>query len=78
MNKEDEDIAALVRSTFEELGNKLYELQIPVDVGMAATSMLLATACRAKGMSEHEAISRFTTSVKRVYKHINTYASPNH
>lgn len=77
MNKEDEDIAALVQSTFEEIANKLYELKIPVDVGMAATSMLLATACKAKRMSEHEAISRFTTSVKQVYKHIDTYGHPH-
>lgn len=81
MSKEDERIAALVQGTADELGNKLYELQVPVDIGMAAISMLLATACRAKGISEYDAIYRFATSIKQVYKQIPAPTSderPNH
>lgn len=79
MNNEGDQIAALVQRTADELGNKLYELQVSVDIGMTAMSMLLATACRAKGFSEHDAISRFTMSVKQIYKHIPAANErPNH
>lgn len=79
MNNEGEQIATLVQSTADALGYKLYELQVPVDIGMTAMSMLLATACRAKGFSEHDAISRFTMSVKKVYEHIPAANErPNH
>lgn len=75
---EDREIGELVQNTANALGEKLYELKVPVDVGMAAISMLLATSCRVKGFSEYDAINRFATSVKQVYKYITVDGRPNH
>jgi hypothetical protein len=78
MDEEGKLLGELVQDTANALGERLYELKVPVDIGMAALSMLLATSARVKGFSEHDAINRFATSVKQVYKHITIDEHPNH
>ena len=61
------DVGYSVRDHASRLGMYMLENKVPMDIGMAALAMTLATAARQSGFSRHEAISRFVSSVNLVY-----------
>jgi len=63
-----ENLGPQAQALATELCDWLAEKNPPDNIGMAALAMTLAASAKAKGMTPHEAISRFTTSVRSVYK----------
>jgi len=61
-----------------ELADWLADKNPPSNVGMAALAMMLASCAKAAGMTPHEAISRFTSSVRSVYRSVEFPGEDNH
>ena len=62
-----EDFGAQARALAIELGAWLDRKNPQTEVALAAMAMTLAMSARAYGLGPHEAINRFTSSVKAVY-----------
>jgi hypothetical protein len=61
-------IADKVKETAVTLAEYMADRGIPTDIGMAALAMTLVTVAKNRGMTRHEVIDRFITSVNTVYK----------
>ena len=62
------DIGHTVQLHAGKLAIYMIENKLPMNVGMAALALALATASRQSGFTRHEAISKYTSSVNSVYK----------
>lgn len=64
----DEERGRQVQEVAVMLGEYLAELDVPAEVGMGALALTLAASAKVRGMTPHETISRFTSSVKSIHK----------
>ena len=72
-----ENLGPQAQALATELGIWLAQKDPPPNIGMAALAMTLAAAAKARGMTQHEVISRFTTSVRGVYKQLEGWPGGN-
>lgn len=64
----DEERGRQVQELAVKLGEYLAELEVPHEIGMGALALTLAASAKVQGMTPHETISRFTSSVKSLHK----------
>lgn len=66
--EEKQKIAYAVKDTANALTEFLAERHVPVDIGMAALSMVLITTAKTRNLTRHQTVDRFIMSVNSVYK----------
>lgn len=57
-----------VQDVAVKLGEYLSELGVPHEIGMGALALTLVASAKVSGMTPHETISRFTSSVRSIFK----------
>ena len=64
----EEERGRQVQELAIKLGEYLSELEAPYEIGLGA--LALAASAKVSGMTPHETISRFTSSVKSLHKEL--------
>lgn len=66
--EEKRGIADAVMHTANDITEFLAERHVPVEIGMAALSMVLITTAKSRNLTRHQTVDRFIMSVNSVYK----------
>lgn len=66
----EEERGRQVQELAIKLGEYLSELEAPYEIGLGALALALAASAKVSGMTPHETISRFTSSVKSLHKEL--------